>query len=72
MRLPDKWYNILKWVVVIFLPALNVAIFGLGELYGFDAHYVCGTITIVQTFIGALIGVSTYSYNKEQAAKNDE
>ena len=66
MRIPDKLYDILKWVVVIFLPALSTAIFGLGELYGFDSHLICGTIAIVCTFIGALIGVSTYKYNKEK------
>lgn len=65
MRLPDKWYNVLKWVVVVFLPALETLIFGLGGLLGFDATVPCGIIAVVTTFLGALIGVSTYTYNKE-------
>lgn len=66
MRLPDKVYDILKWIVVIFLPALGVAIFGLGELFGFDSHLICGTISIIETFIGTLIGVSAITIKKEQ------
>ena len=65
MKLPNKVYDTLKWIVMIFLPALNVAIFGLGKLYGFDSTLICGTISIVTTFIGALIGVSTRAYNKD-------
>jgi len=68
MRIPDKVYEVLKWIVVIFLPALETAIFGLGQLYGFDSTLICGTIAIACTFIGALIGVSTYAYRKEQKA----
>lgn len=66
MKIPNKVYDVLKWIVVIFLPALEVAIFGLGQLYGFDSTIICGTLSIAATFIGALIGVSTYSYNKER------
>ena len=69
MKIPNKVYDILKWVVVIFLPALEVAIFGLGQLYGFDSTIICGTLAIVATFIGALIGVSTYSYNKDKESR---
>ena len=71
MKLPDKVYEVLKWIVVIFLPALNVAMFGLGELYGFDATIICGTISIITTFIGALIGVSTYKYRKSQVSEDE-
>lgn len=69
VRLNNRVYDVLKWIVLIFLPALNVAIFGLGELYGFDAHLICGTISIITVFIGSLIGVSTIGYNK---SKNEQ
>lgn len=65
MKLPDKWYNILKWIVIIFLPALNTLIFSLGGILGFDSTIVCGIISAVTVFLGALIGVSTRAYNKE-------
>lgn len=65
MKLPNKWYDILKWIVVIFLPALNTFIFALGIALHFESETICGVISAVTAFLGALIGVSTYSYKKE-------
>ena len=72
MKLPNNVYDVLKWIVVIFLPALETAIFALGQLYGFDSTIICGTIAIIATFIGALIGISTHVYNREQDITDDE
>ena len=66
IKFPDKVYEILKWIVVIFLPALNTLIFALGGVLGFDSSIVCGVISAVTVFLGALIGVSTYQYRKDQ------
>ena len=66
MRIPDKVYEILKWIVVIFMPALNGLIYALGHALGFDSTITCEVITAIQIFLGALIGVSTISYNKEK------
>lgn len=71
MKIPDRVYDILKWIVVIFLPALNGLILGLGVVLGYDSDTVCGVITVVQVFLGALIGVSTITYNKEQNNENN-
>ena len=71
MKLPNKVYDVLKWIVVVFLPALNVFIFALGEVLGFDSHIVCGVIAAVTTFLGALIGVSTIGYNKTKEGGNE-
>lgn len=62
--LKDKVYDILKWIVITFLPALEILVAGLGLLYGFDATKISGTIALLAAFLGALIGVSTYKYNK--------
>lgn len=64
--LKNKVYDILKWIVVIFLPALNTLIFALGGVLGFDSSVVCGVISAVTVFLGALIGVSTHQYRKDQ------
>lgn len=66
-RLSDRVYNVLKWIVVILLPAVNTLIFSIGGLVGFDTGLICGVISAVTVFLGALIGVSTYAYNKEKA-----
>ena len=65
-RLNGKVYEILKWITVIFLPALVGFIYALGEALGFDAVTICKVITAVQIFLGCLIGVSTVSYNKDK------
>jgi len=66
MILNDRIYTILKWVCMIFLPALATLWFALGKIWGFPyLAEVEGTIIAIDTFIGALIGVSTLSYNKK-------
>lgn len=66
MILNDKVYQILKWVCMIFLPALATLWFALGKIWGFPyLAEVEGTIVAIDTFLGALIGVSTLSYNKK-------
>ena len=67
--LPDKIYDLLKWIVLIFVPALITFISGLGVLFGFDSTIIVGVIGLVATFIGSLIGVSTRNYYKEQEKK---
>lgn len=65
MQLPDKWYDILKWVCLIFLPALAWLILQIGATIGIpNPEQVATVINAVATFIGLLIGVSTYNYNK--------
>lgn len=60
----NKIYNILKWVALIALPALGTLIFGLSAIWGFDGSKIIGSIAVIETFLGSLIGVSTYQYNK--------
>ena len=70
MILNDRIYKILKWVCMIFLPALATLWFALGKIWGFPyLAEVEGTIIAIDTFIGALIGVSTLSYNKKIGEK---
>lgn len=66
MKLPDKWYDVLKWIALIFLPALGVLYGALAPTWGWPyAEQIVYTITALDTFLGALIGVSTITYNKE-------
>ena len=67
MKLKNSTYDVLKWIVVIFLPALSTLLFSLGAVCGFNAEMACGIISAVTVFLGALIGVSTYTYNKGKA-----
>lgn len=72
MIIPDKIYNVLKWVCIILVPALNVFLTTIFALYHIPhIEIVVGTISAVATFVGALIGVSTKSYNKRFEDLND-
>lgn len=66
MRLPDKVYQILKWICLICLPALAVFYFTLSKIWGLPyGAEIPATINAVAVLIGALIGISQINYNKE-------
>ena len=67
----NKAYDVLKWIVIIFMPALNTLIFALGNVLQFDATVTCGIISAVTVFLGALIGVSTKNFNKKNVTKKE-
>lgn len=62
----NKTYDILKWVAQLLLPALGALYFALAGLWDFPyGEQVVGTITAVDAFLGAILGLSTVAYNKE-------
>lgn len=64
--LNSKIYDVLKWVAIIAMPAVAVLISSLGQIWGWaDADKITLTINAVALCLGALIGVSSYQYNKE-------
>lgn len=66
MKLNNKVYDVLKWVAMVGLPALAALYYGLASIWGWpNTEQVTGSITIVNTFIGALIGISSIQYNKK-------
>lgn len=65
MKLTNKTYDILKWIAQILLPALGTLYFALSKIWGFPfATEVVGTIAAIDTFLGAILGISTMNYNK--------
>ena len=64
VTMSNKVYDILKWVLLVAVAPTIALITGLGELYGFDTTLIVGTISLVATFLGALLGVSNVKYNK--------
>lgn len=64
--LSNKAYDILKFIAQIVLPALGTLYFALASIWGFPyGEQIVGTITAVDAFLGALLGISTVQYNKE-------
>lgn len=64
--LPNKVYDILKYVATIFIPSLVVLISSISAAIGSDATIVCAIIGAIGIFVGSLIGVSTQKYNKKK------
>ena len=63
--LSNRAYDILKWIAQIVLPALGALYFGLSSIWGLPyGEEVVGTIAVIDTFLGALLGISTAQYNK--------
>ena len=70
MKLPDKVYDILKWVTMIVIPALATAYVGLAAVWGWPyADEIAKTSAVICTLLGALLGISTAQYNKGDASE---
>lgn len=66
--LSNTQYDALKWVALVGLPALGALYFGLAPLWDLPkSHEIVGTITLVDTFLGLLLGVVNKNYNKSDA-----
>lgn len=72
MILNDKLYNILKWVCLTVVPALNILIATLCALYGWTwGNIVIGTIDAVAVFVGSILGFGSIKYHKALKENND-
>lgn len=61
----SKTYDVLKWIAQILLPAAGTLYFALASIWNLPyGEQVVGTITAVDAFLGALLGISTAKYNK--------
>lgn len=66
MKLSNKTYDVLKWLVWVFLPALGVFVGVLGQSFGWANTDTALTIlTAFTAFLGAITGVSNREFNKE-------
>lgn len=66
MKLNDKAYDVMKWIAILFLPALAIlvrTVFAIWQIpYG---EQISATIVAFQVFLGAILGVSSIQYKKE-------
>ena len=62
--LNDKWYDILKWVAIVALPALSTFIVVISKIWGWPelGSMIAQTITAVALMIGSLLGISSHLY----------
>ena len=65
MKISNKLYDILKWLVIIVLPAAGTLYTALSTVWGWPySNEIVTTITAVDTFLGAVLCISTATYNK--------
>ncbi|HFI0120261.1 TPA: phage holin [Streptococcus suis] len=65
MKMTNQQYDIAKKVVTVVVPASITLITGLGALYKFDTTAITGTIALVATFAGTVLGISSKNYQAE-------
>lgn len=68
MKMSNKVYDICKFIAQILLPALATLYFAIASIWGLPyAEQIVGTITAIDTFLGAILGISTLKYNKDNS-----
>ena len=69
MKFENRVYDVLKWICLIFLPAVAILYSAIDGVFGWGYTATVTTIiSAIEAFIGSMIGISTKSYRK----KNDE
>ena len=66
----NKTYDVLKWVALVVLPAAATFYLGLGNYW--DIPYpeaIAGTITLIDAFLGTVLGISSVQYSKKGEKK---
>lgn len=71
IKLSNKAYDIIKWILLKVVPALIVLIGTLSKIYDFEelANTINLTISAFALFFATILGISTYNYNKDNQVK---
>nr|DAI24350.1 MAG TPA: holin [Caudoviricetes sp.] len=66
MKIPNKAYDICKWIVMLLLPGVATFYKLLCGVWGWPyADEISITLTGLATFLGGILCISTATYNKE-------
>ena len=74
IKLRNDVYDVLKWLVMIVIPAATAAYVGLATIWNWPfAEQVAQTSAVLCTFLGAILGISNLQYKSEnqEAIEND-
>lgn len=65
MKITNKVYDVIKWIVVIIIPAIITLYSSLASIWGFPyAEQITATLAAIDVFLGVVMKISTASYNK--------
>ena len=63
----NKVYDVLKYLALVVFDAVGVAYKGLAEIWNLPyGSEIMQTCVILSIFVGTLIGISNYKYNKTE------
>ena len=69
-ELSGRTYDILKYLTIIVFPAFGALYAGLSQIWQLPyAAEIPATITVICTFLGAILCISTAQYNKASQEK---
>lgn len=61
----NQTYDILKKIAQVWIPAIGTLYFALARIWNLPfAEEIVGSLTAIDAFLGALLGISTAIYNK--------
>lgn len=71
--LKNSIYDALKWTAQIVLPAIATLYFALASIWGLPyGEQIVGTITAIDAFLGAILGISTVNYYNNKEEKDEQ
>ena len=66
----NKLYDVLKWIAMVFMPAISTLYLALSSIWGFPyGDQIVGTIAAFNAFLGVCLGISSAQYNKTNQLK---
>ena len=75
MKIPNRIYDVLKWIALICIPAIVTflsVVLGVLDVDPKTVNVVVTIISAVGTLIGTLIGVSSVNYKKDKGGGTNE
>lgn len=63
----NKTYDILKWIAMLFLPALAILVRSVFQIWGLPyGEEISATIVAINAFLGAILGISNTIYKAKK------
>ena len=73
IKMSNATYDMLKKIALYILPALATLWLTLSKIWGFPYGAEIGaTITAIDTFLGACLGISSAQYHEAERAEEDK
>lgn len=73
MIMSNKFYDRMKWIAQYLLPAVATFYAALAKIWGFPyGTEVVGTISAIDIFLGAVLGISSNNYQGDGTLEIDQ